>query len=523
MSESHEELAENDLIKARFAHLRELQEQNVDPYPALADRTHTTDGCRNLWDKHSKEWGETLGSPSPKSEEVAVAGRIIALRSHGGATFADIEDASGKLQLLAQASSLDDKYSLWSLFDLGDFIQASGRLFLTKREELTLHVENFTLLTKSLRPLPDKWSGLGDTEKRYRERYADIIANKEVRDLFRTRSRVVKFIRQYLETADFMEVETPILQPIAGGATARPFITHYHAYDTDVFLRIAPELYHKRLIVGGFERVYEFARCFRNEGVDHSHNPEFTNLEFYAAYWDYEKLMDFAEEMMRRLVKEISDSYLMSYNDSTIDFKPAFERLDYALAVKKYSGVDIYEENEDSLRQKLHELKVDFPPTSGYGKLCDYLFKAKVKAELIQPTFIINHPLELSPLAKKKDERSVQRFQLYVAGEFELCNAFSELNDPVDQRERFLAQAELKKKGDEEAQAYDDDFVRALEYGMPPTAGFGMGIDRLTALLTGSHTLREVILFPYMKPKTESRIKKIASQSAEAKYESRES
>lgn len=490
---------ENDLIEARYQHLKELTKAGIDAFASISNRTSTTSDARSLWVEHSDVWAENPGSPSEHSKSITVAGRIVALRGHGGATFVDIEDGFGKLQFLAQESQLKDRYHLWGYFDLGDFIEATGRLFITKRGELTLHVENFNFLTKSLRPLPDKWSGLEDTEKRYRERYADLIANPEVRGIFKVRTKLISTIRHFLEINSFMEVETPILQQIAGGATAKPFVTYYNAYDSDVFLRIAPELYHKRLIVGGFERVYEFAKCFRNEGVDHSHNPEFTNLEFYVAYFDYLKLMDFTEELLRLVVKSIHGKTAFKFGEHLIDFGPKIPRITFRDLVLNHAGVDIEKEDETSLGKILKEMKIDHPAGSGFGKMCDYLYKSKVRPKLIQPVFMIDHPLELSPLAKKKNDKTVQRFQLIVAGEIELCNAFSELNDPVDQKQRFMDQVKLKEKGDDEAQPYDADYIRALEYGMPPTAGFGMGIDRLTALLTNSNTLREVILFPYMR------------------------
>ena len=496
---NEKELTENDLIEARYHHLEELRKFGIDPFTANSNRNATTAEARELWEKNADVWSVISGSPSEKADQIILAGRLVALRSHGGATFADLEDGYDKIQLLAQESNLKEKYRVWSNFDLGDFIEATGRLFLTKRGELTLHVDNYKFLTKSLRPLPDKWSGLEDVEKRYRERYADLIANPEVKDIFKTRSKIVSVIRRFLEDNNFMEVETPILQQIAGGATAKPFITHYNAYDSDVFLRIAPELYHKRLIVGGLERVYEFAKCFRNEGVDHSHNPEFTNLEFYVAYFDYQKLMDLTEDLLRMVVKAMHGKTSFRYGEHTIDFGPKIPRISFRDLVKEHTGIDIYKEDEASLRKHLKEMKVDFPPSAGFGKLCDYLYKANVRSKIIQPIFMIDHPLELSPLAKKKDDKTVQRFQLIVASEFELCNAFSELNDPQDQKNRFEDQVKLKEAGDDEAQPYDADYIRALEYGMPPTAGFGMGIDRLTALLTNSNTLREVILFPYMR------------------------
>lgn len=496
-----EKKEENDLIKARAEHLKSLIDLGVDPFASQSEKTHSIKQALDLWQKNQKAWGKDVGSPVEDADKLTLAGRVTALRGHGGATFVDIEDGVDKIQLLASQSALGKQYNLWELFDLGDFVEVSGRLFITKRGEVTLHLDHFKLLTKSLRPLPDKWSGLEDTEKRYRERYADLIANPEVRQIFRTRSAIVANLRAQLESNNFMEVETPILQSLAGGATAKPFITHYNAYDADVYLRIAPELYHKRLVVGGFERVYEFAKCFRNEGVDHSHNPEFTNLEFYVAYFDYQKLMAFSEEMIRKLVKEVMQSDTTQYKDHKINWARPFERITFRDAVKHHTSIDIWAETEDSLRAKLKSLKIDTPRSADFGRMCDLLLKHMVRPNIIQPTFIIDHPTVLSPLAKSKNDKEVQRFQLLVAGEFELCNAFSELNDPNVQRERFENQQKLREKGDEEAQSYDDDFVRALEYGMPPTAGFGMGIDRLCALLTNSNTLREVILFPFMKPK----------------------
>lgn len=491
----------DDLMKARRDHLQALIAKGVVPFASSVKRTHTSTEARALWEKHKDAWGATPGAPVKESQEVTLTGRIVALRSHGGATFIDLQDGFGTMQVLAQESVLKDEYQLWFLFDLGDFIEVTGQLFVTKRGEVTLNTQKCVFLTKTMRPLPDKWHGLEDKEKRYRERYADLIANDEVRERFRLRTRVVQQIRQDLEENDFLEVETPILQSLAGGATAKPFITHYNAYDTDVYLRVAPELYHKRLIVGGFERVYEFAKVFRNEGVDHSHNPEFTDLEFYAAYWDYQQMMDFTGQLLRNAVKAAHGKLQFIYAEHEIDFSQPFERVSFADAIKKACNIAIYEETEASLREKMRELGVDAPKGADFGKLCDYLYKAKVRPNLIQPTFLVDHPIELSPLAKKKNDREVQRFQVIVAGQFELCNAFTELNDPNDQKNRFLAQVELKKRGDDEAQEYDADYIKALEYGMPPTAGFGMGIDRLITLLTNSQTLREIILFPFMRPK----------------------
>lgn len=448
---------EEDLIKSRKDKRVKLEELNIETYPAKSNRNYIVEKVLA-----AKE--EFIAG----GEELHLAGRLTALRGHGAIIFADLVDESGKLQLLFKLDSLGDDFKILDLLDVGDFIQVSGKLFVTKAGETTLEVLSFKLLTKSLRPLPEKWHGLSDVETRYRQRYVDLIVNPRVRELFYKRSKIIATIRNFLVENGFLEVDTPTLQPVAGGAVAKPFVTHYNAYNRDVFLRIAPELYLKRLIVGGFEKVFEFARCFRNEGVDATHNPEFTNLEFYWAYSDYEKLMKFSEELMKNLVHEVFGKLDVEITGEKVDFGKEIPRITF----DKFTD----------------------------GKNNEESFKAAVK-QTIQPMFVTNHPTDLLPLAKKneKDPKVVDSFQLIMGG-LELVKAFTELNDPIDQEQRFRDQGEKRKSGDEEAHDYDADFVKALEYGMPPTAGWGMGIDRMVMLLAGSKTLREILLFPYMKP-----------------------
>ena len=456
MAEEKKQSTEKDLIEARIKKLNELIKKKIDPYPAKSD----PDYCLA---KVSADYEELAVA----SKEITLAGRVFALRTHGGATFADLVDESGKLQILFRQDDLSDQYQLIKLIDLGDFIEVSGRLFKTKTEAITLSVKKFKILAKAIRPLPERFYGLSDVETRYRERAVDLIINPEIKAVFYKRSQIISSLRNSLINKGFLEVDTPVLQPIAGGATARPFKTRYNAYSRDVFLRIAPELYLKRLVVGGFERVFEFARCFRNEGVDATHNPEFTNLEYYWAYFDYLKLMDFTEEMIKEAVKSVNEGSLIFERDGKkFDFSKKFKQTDFKTVTD--------------------------------GKNDDQSFKNGVK-KIIEPTFVIHHPVSISPLAKKRDQQTVERFQLVIDGR-EFANGFSELNDPIDQKKRFLEQMKLRDRGDDEAQEMDEDFVRTLEYGMPPTAGCGIGIDRLVMFLTRMNTLREVLFFPYMRP-----------------------
>jgi lysyl-tRNA synthetase, class II len=480
----------------RKKRLQKIQEQGIGAYPATSSRTHTiADGL-----EHFKEL-------SKNKKSVTLVGRLRSMRKHGGSIFAHLEDVSASLQVYFKKDELGDKdYEQVSQFlDVGDFVQATGVLFSTKRGEQTLLVAQWQLLAKALEPLPEKWHGLNDKEIRFRKRYLDLIVNKEVRQIFKTRAAIIKTMRSFLDRHHFLEVETPILQPIPGGANAQPFKTHHNALNNDFYLRIAPELYLKRLTVGGLERVYEFARCFRNEGIDWGHNPEFTMLEFYIAYMDYTELMDFTEDLVLTVLDEILEKRELEYQDKTIKFKKPFKRITFRDALIEHANVDIENyPDHTSLYKKAKELGLeDISPKDGRGKLCDELYKELARPKMVQPTFLIDHPVELSPLAKKKpdNENYVERFQLVVAGEFELCNCFSEINNPIDQLERFREQQKLAEAGDKEAHPVDKDYVEALEHGMPPTAGFGMGIDRLTALLTDTRNIKEVILFPTLRPK----------------------
>ncbi len=434
-----------------------LKKAGVNPYPARVNRSFT---CAQAL--------AGFNQLSEQAEELSLVGRLRAIRGHGGSTFAQIEDGTGQLQIYFKKDQVGEKdYQFFQEnFDLGDFIEVKGTLFLTKKQEKTLLVDKFRILAKSLAPLPEKWHGLREVEERFRKRYLDLLFNKQVREKFEKRSRLYRSLREFLDGHGFIEVETPILQDIPGGALARPFKTHHNALDLDLYLRIAPELYLKRLLAGGLEKVYEIGRCFRNEGLDASHNPDFTMLEFYWAYADYRDMMDLVEEMFVFLLKELNQSDSLVYQGEKIKFTRPFKRIEFA------------------------ELGKD-----------DQEIKNKIKA-ISQPTFIIHHPAEISPLAKPLEENpeKAERFQL-VAGGLELVNAFSELNDPIKQDEIFKQQEKMRQKGDQEAQRYDQEFIEALEYGMPPAAGMGMGLDRLAALLTDSKTLREIILFPLMRPK----------------------
>jgi lysyl-tRNA synthetase class 2 len=480
----------------RLERLRKLLEAGVNPYPAKSEYDHTV---KQVLDQFT----ELEGSGTA----VTTVGRVRALRGHGGASFADLEDGGHVIQLHLKSDELGSAYDLFTeTVDLGDFLQVTGTCFVTKRGQQSIAVQQVKLLTKTLRPLPAKWHGLSDIEVRYRKRYLDLLANAEVRGIFRKRSLLVREIRDFFHEEGFMEVETPILQSLYGGAAAEPFVTHHNALDIDLYLRIAPELHLKRLVVGGFNRVFEIARCFRNEGIDHLHNPEFTQVEFYQAYADYRDLMELTERLLPRLVEKVCGSLVVEYEGQQIDFTPPYPRVSFRDLLLQYGDFDIEQyPDRASLAEAARQVGVEVADSDDRGKLMDNIYKKLVRTKIVNPTFMIDHPVELSPLAKKKPDNPnyVERFQLLIAGGSELCNAFSELNDPIDQKQRFEQQEESRAAGDAEAHPMDHDYIEALETGMPPTAGFGMGIDRLAILLTNSHNLKEVILFPTMRPESD--------------------
>lgn len=481
---------------ARRERLQKLKDAGTNPYPSKSGRDTTCAEALLHFDKWSAE-----------KKSITLAGRLRALRGHGGAAFADLEDASERIQLHIKSDAVgESKFAQFiNTTDVADFIEVTGSLFTTKRGQKTLEVMTYRLLSKTLLPLPDKWHGLSDVELRYRKRYLDLISNAEVRDIFRKRSLIVKTIREFLDTRGFMEVETPILQTLAGGASAKPFVTHHNALDIDLFLRVAPELFLKRLIVGGFEKVYEIARCFRNEGLSYQHNPEFTQIEFYWAYANYEDLMILTEQLISEIVMNVTGRTMKVERDGVeLDFSAPFPRLKFYNIVKEKTGIDLTEANtEEKLRSAIGEknLKLDLEGIVGYGELSDELYKEYVRPSIVQPSFVIDYPAEMIPLAKRKEDnpKRIATMQLLVQG-MEVCKAYNELNDPIDQAYRFREEEERRGKGSEEAMETDADFIEALKHGMPPTAGFGMGIDRLTTLLTGAHSVKEVILFPTMRP-----------------------
>jgi len=483
----------DDIRETRLKKLEAMRKSLLNPYPEKTKRTHKI--VQVLKD---------FAALTRSKKEMVLAGRIKSQRGHGGSTFLDIEDGTGKIQAFLRKDRLGEKGYKFFLdsFDIGDFVELKGFLFKTKKGEKTIEVSDFKMLAKSLLPLPEKWHGLKDIEERFRKRYLDLIFNPEVKAKFETRTKIIKEIREFLDKEGFLEVETPILQPIYGGAKARPFKTYLNAQDLDLYLRIALELYLKRLLVGGFEKVYEIGKCFRNEGVDRSHNPDFTMLEFYWAYEDYKDLMKFTEKMFETLLKRVFGKLEIKYENKKINFKTSWPRIEFSQLLRKYAKINFEEINQEALEKEAQKLGVETAKITNKTAIADEIYKKYCLPRIWQPTFVINHPLGFFPLAKaqEKDPRKLANFQLVVAG-WELVNAFSELNDPLEQRKRFEEQEKLFKEGLEEAQRMDEDFLSALEYGMPPAAGFGMGIDRLVALLTDSHSLREVILFPTMRPK----------------------
>jgi lysyl-tRNA synthetase class 2 len=443
--------------------------------------------------------GEAV-TPEP-GEKVRVAGRIMSLRGHGKAGFAHVLDGSGSIQLYFRADHLGDRFARYELLDVGDWIGVGGALFRTRTGEITIRVDDFELLAKSLRPLPEKWHGLTHPETRFRQRYADLFMNLEVREIFRKRARLVGALRAGLERNGFLEVETPVLQPLYGGAFARPFVTRHHALDMDFYLRIANELYLKRLIVGGLERVYEFSRDFRNEGMDRTHNPEFTMLEYYQAFADVHDMMRFTESLVREAVEAAAGKTAIEYQGQAIDFSGTWRRVAMADAVSEKAGEDVKRMGPDALRRLARTHHIETPPGGGAGALLDALFSELVQPGLIAPTFVTDYPVETSPLARvsRTDPAVVERFELFVAG-MEIANAFSEQNDPAAQAHAFEQQMARRERGDEEAQMMDHDYVRALEYGMPPTGGVGIGVDRLAMLATNARSIRDVLLFPHLRP-----------------------
>jgi len=486
----------NDLIRRRLEKLEALRAGGIDPFGHRFPVTHWAGELGRRF--HAAGDGE-LKQAGP----VVVAGRVVALRHHGKTCFAHLRDQSGQIQLYARADGLGERYALFTDLDVGDFIGVTGELFRTRTGELTVAVRGFEFLAKSLRPLPEKWHGLKDVETRYRRRYVDLVMNPQVREAFALKSRLIREMRAFLDARGFLEVETPMMQPIPGGAAAKPFVTHHNALDMELYLRIAPELYLKRLVVGGFDRVYEVNRSFRNEGISTQHNPEFTMLEFYQAYADYEDLMVLTEEMFAHLGREILGTTTLGYQGEEVVLAGPWRRLPFFEAISKAVGNAVGPETgEEAVRKAAVAAGVPEPqPGLGTVGLWKEVFDTLVEPALVQPTFITDFPIELSPLSKRKvgDPRLVDRFELFICRR-ELANAYSELNDPIDQRRRFEEQARERERGDEEAHWMDEDFVRALEYGMPPTAGEGIGVDRLAMLFTDSASIRDVILFPHLRP-----------------------
>lgn len=478
----------DELKKVRLTKLQELKKHNIDPFPSVVCRKHTIDQA-------------ILGI----GKDVSIVGRIMTRRNHGKIIFIDVVDDTGKIQGVCKADVMQkESYQLLEYIDNGDFIVMQGTVGKTVAGEISVFVSEMKIISKSLRPLPDKWHGLSDVEERYRQRYVDLLVNDEVRKIFLTRSKVITFLRKWLDKDNFLEVETPVLQPIYGGASAKPFITHHNAMDADFYLRIAVELYLKRLIVGGFEKVYEIGKDFRNEGIDKEHNPEFTMLEFYWAYADYETLMVYTEKMLSEVTRYITGSMEINYEGKRLNFKPPWQRITYRDAVLQYTGIDInIIDDETKLLSEIkdHNIQLDVTGVIGYGVLLDTLYKSKVRPNLTGPLFLTNRPTAFVSLAKRlpKDPRYTASFQALAAGR-ELLNAYNELNDPLDQAKRWHESEKLGAKGQEEHEQFDYDYIRALEYGMPPTAGWGMGIDRLVAILTNQHSLKDVILFPTLKP-----------------------
>jgi len=494
----------DDISEQRKQKLERLRARGIDPYPHRFAQTHTAQEA--IAELEARESGSQAKSRvfGQDAEPVSVAGRIMAVRKMGKASFIDIRDSTAKIQLLFQTANYNEAdLELFKDLDIGDIIGVEGSLLRTRTGEPTISVSRFTLLSKSLRPLPEKWHGLSDIDTRYRQRYIDLIANAGVKEIFKTRSRIIAAVRQFLDLRGFIEVETPVLQPFAGGALAAPFVTRHNALGQDFYLRIATELHLKRLIVGGFDKVYEIGRDFRNEGISTTHSPEFTMLESYEAYADYTDVMKMLEEMISSVSQQVLGTMEIKFGEDTINLTPPWRRVTLRDAIKEYSGIDFVKyPTASGLREKMRSLNIESDPNYNWAKLVDELLKTYVKPKLIQPTFIYDYPVSMSPLAKSKpgEGRVTERFQAYAGG-LEIGNAYSELNDPVLQRERFIEQMQERHGSDEEKWTIDEDFLTALEYGMPPTGGLGIGIDRLVMLLTNQPSIREVILFPQLREK----------------------
>ena len=482
----------NEQMQVRIDKMHKIEEHGWKPF-----------GHRFLFTQRAADIAAQFDELSEKETEVTMAGRVMAIRGHGKTCFMDMQDKTGRIQVYVRKDVIgEENYALIKLMDIGDTVGITGTAFRTHMGELSIKATSVEMLSKSLRPLPEKWHGLKDVETRYRQRYVDLIVNPEVRETFVKRSQIIKSVREVLDSHDFLEVETPILNTIAGGAAARPFISYHNALDMQVYMRIAPELYLKRLIVGGMDRVYEMGRVFRNEGIDNRHNPEFTSVEIYQAYADYRDMMDLTEEVVVKTAEKVLGTTTINYEGTTIELASPWKRMSMIEAVKEYSGKDFTNVTDlEEARAIAKELNVAIEPTFGIGKIINACFEEYVEDKLVQPTFITGHPKEISPLAKSNPENPeiTDRFEAYIYGR-EICNGFTELNDPIDQKERFLKQVEERANGDEEANMMDEDFVNALEYGLPPTGGLGIGIDRLVMFLTNSSTIRDVLFFPTMKP-----------------------
>lgn len=484
-----EEMELSELLLIRRKKLDELREKGIDPFGGKFERTHRS---QEIIDQF-----EDL-----ENNNVTIAGRIMAKRNMGKATFVHIQDIAGKIQVYVRVNEVgQDTYELFTHFDIGDIIGVTGKVFKTQRGEISVWASDITLLSKSLKPLPEKWHGLKDVELRYRQRYVDLIVNPEVKDVFITRTRIIRAIRNYLDKLGFLEVETPMMHPIPGGAAARPFITHHNTLDMDLYLRIAPELYLKRLLVGGLEKVYEINRNFRNEGISTKHNPEFTMLELYEAYADYHDMMQLTENLIASAALEVLGTTKIEYEGQIIDLTPPWTRIPMLDAIKQYTGVDFTQiHNDEQAKDAAKSLGMNIEKDATRGSIINEVFEEHVESKLIQPTFVTDYPIEISPLAKRNAENPdyTYRFELFIYAR-EMANAFSELNDPIDQEQRFRNQVEQRAAGDDEAHRMDEDYINALEYGMPPAGGLGIGIDRLVMLLTNSSSIRDVLLFPQMK------------------------